>query len=150
VQLTWHDGRFDGLAAATLYAILELRARVFVVEQRCAYADVDGLDLRAHHLWAEQRGRVIAYLRLLPAGAKYPEVAIGRVVVDAGHRGGGLGKELVRRGIALAGAGAPIRISAQVYLERFYRELGFERASEPYDEDGIPHLEMLNVRAGAA
>jgi ElaA protein len=148
VQLTWHDGRFDELAAATLYAILELRARVFVVEQRCAYADVDGLDLRARHLWAEDGGRVVAYLRLVPGGPRFAELSISRVVVDAGWRGGGVGKELMLRGVALAGTDMPIRVSAQLHLERFYRELGFARTAAPHDEDGIPHVEML--RPGAA
>jgi ElaA protein len=144
VALTWHDGRFENLTVVTLYAILALRSRVFVAEQRCAYVDIDGLDLAAHHLWAEDGGQVVAYLRLLPPGARYEELAIGRVVVDARHRAGGLGRELMRHGLRLAGA-APVRLSAQAHLERFYRQLGFERASDVYDEDGIPHVEMLRV-----
>jgi ElaA protein len=144
VALTWQDARFEHLATTTLYAILALRSRVFVAEQTCAYVDVDGRDLAAHHLWAEDGGEVVAYLRLLPPGTRYAELAIGRVVVDARHRAGGLGRELVRRGLRIAGA-APVRIGAQVYLERFYRELGFQRVSDAYDEDGIPHVEMLRV-----
>jgi ElaA protein len=144
VALTWHDHRFDELSATTLYGILALRARVFVVEQRCAYADLDGLDLAARHLWADDAARIAAYLRIVAAGAKYDEISIGRVVVDPSHRGTGLGRELMRRGLALVGD-VPVRIGAQLHLERFYGELGFARASEPYDEDGIPHVEMLRA-----
>jgi len=141
VDLTWHDRRFDELDVAALYAILELRALVFVVEQACAYNDIDGHDRIARHLYAEANG-IAAYLRILPAGTKYDETSIGRVVVAPAYRGTGLGKELMQRGIAAAGAG-PIRIGAQAHLERFYGELGFQRVSEPYVEDGIPHVEMI-------
>lgn len=142
MALTWYDRRFEELALDELYGILALRAVVFVVEQRCAYADVDGLDRGARHLFARDRDAIAAYLRILPAGARYAEVSIGRVVVAAEHRSTGLGRELMQRGLAAAGA-VPVRISAQAHLERFYVELGFARASDVHDEDGIPHVEML-------
>jgi ElaA protein len=144
MNLRWRDAAFAELTAAELHAIYALRARVFVVEQACAYQDVDDLDLVARHVWAappDAGGRLAAYLRIVPAGAKYAEASIGRVVTAPESRGGGLGRELMRRGLALAG-GAPLRIGAQAYLERFYTELGVVRASDVYDEDGIPHLEM--------
>lgn len=141
----WHAKQFDELSARELYAILALRARVFVVEQNCAYLDPDGADLVSRHVWtADEAGAVLAYLRVVPAGTKFPEVSIGRVITAPEARGTGLGKELMRRGIAAAGAG-PIRIGAQAHLEKFYGELGFVRASEPYDEDGIPHIEMVRA-----
>ncbi len=139
---TWHLREFRELSAAELYAIVQLRERVFVVEQKCVYLDADGLDPVSRHLWAERDGEVVAYLRLVPAGAKYDELAIGRVVTAPEARGSGLGRELMRRGIAAAGVVA-IRISAQAHLEAFYGELGFARASDVYDEDGIPHVEMI-------
>jgi ElaA protein len=144
VETTWRTHTFDELTVAQLYAIVELRERVFVVEQRCVYLDADGLDPVARHLWAERGGKVIAYLRILPAGAKYEETAIGRVVTSKGARGGGLGRELVRRGIDACG-NVPIRISAQAHLEDWYRQLGFTRASSIYDEDGIAHIDMLRT-----
>ncbi len=140
----WHDRAFDALTTAELYQIVALRERVFIVEQRCAYLDADGLDPVARHLWAELAGELQAYLRILPAGTRFAEVSIGRVIAAPGTRRTGLGQELMRRGIELAGgATVPIRISAQAHLETFYGELGFDRASALYDEDGIPHLEML-------
>jgi ElaA protein len=142
MAITWRDCQFEELSGADVYAIVELREQVFVVEQKCVYLDADGLDRGARHLLAEDSGQLAAYLRLLPAGVKYAEPAIGRVVVAPAYRGTGLGRELMQRGIALA-AGAPIRLSAQAHLETFYAELGFARASDVYDEDGIPHLEML-------
>jgi ElaA protein len=139
----WYERSYADLTRDELYAILELRARVFVVEQKCAYQDVDGLDPVSWHLWATQDGAIVAYLRIVPAGAKYDdEVAIGRVIVAQAMRGTGLGKELMRRGLAAAGA-VPVRLSAQAHLEKFYVDLGFRRVSDVYDEDGIPHVEML-------
>ena len=142
--MQWRDRAFAELTTAELHAIYALRVRVFVVEQACAYQEIDELDPRSRHVWAEADGRIVAYLRLIPAGAKYAELGIGRVVTAPEARGVGLGRELMQRGLALAG-GAPLRIGAQAYLERFYTELGFVRASDVYDEDGIPHLEMLRA-----
>jgi len=141
----WHEKEFSGLTASELYAITQLRERVFVVEQNCVYLDADGLDPVCRHLWAERGGALRAYLRIVPAGTKWAECSIGRVITAPEARGTGLGKELMTRGIAACGAG-PIRIGAQAHLEKFYGDLGFTRASDVYDEDGIPHIEML--RAG--
>ncbi len=137
----WHE-----LTRDEVYDLLVVRARVFVVEQTCPYLDADGLDRDAWHLWT---GPFHAYLRVLPPGTKYTEPSLGRVVTAPEVRRQGLGRPLVAEGIARATAlfGArPIRIGAQKYLERFYGELGFVRASDEYLEDGIPHVEM--VRAG--
>ena len=141
--LAWHAKQFSELSIDELYSILALRGRVFVVEQNCPYLDPDGADQASQHVWATRDdGAIVAYLRVVPAGTKFAEVSIGRVITAPEARGTGLGKELMRRGIAAAGAG-PIRIGAQAHLEKFYGELGFARASEPYDEDGIPHIEMI-------
>jgi ElaA protein len=146
VQLTWHESSFDALSAAQLYAILALRQQVFVVEQRCAYLDADGVDPQCRHLWAcATPTEVHAYLRIVPAAVKFAELSIGRVITAPAARGTGLGRELMKRGIAAAGD-VPIRIGAQAHLERFYGEHGFRRASDVYDEDGIPHIEMLRPR----
>lgn len=142
MDLVWHDRAFAELTLAELYAIIALREQVFVVEQACAYLDADGLDPVSRHLWAARGDAIAAYLRIVPAGAKFAEPSIGRVIVAPAERGTGLGRALMARGIAAIGAG-PIRLGAQAHLERFYGELGFRRASGVYDEDGIPHVEML-------
>jgi ElaA protein len=144
-MLSWHDKPFAELTVDELYAITALRERVFVVEQNCVYLDADGVDPKCRHVWCDEAGAIRAYCRLVPAGVKFAEQAIGRVITAPEARGTGLGKELMKRAIAACAAG-PIRLGAQAHLERFYNELGFVRASEPYDEDGIPHVEML--RAG--
>lgn len=147
MELRWYDRAFAELSAAELYAIVELRERVFVVEQTCVYLDADGADPACRHLWAQagqpgQARAIRAYLRIIPAGVKFAEVSLGRIVTAPEARGTGLGRMLVARGLAAVGA-VPVRIGAQAYLERFYSELGFHRTSERYLEDGIPHVEML-------
>ena len=142
MDLTWHVRRFSELTTVELYAIMALRQRVFVVEQNCPYLDADGVDDRSTHVWASRGdAEIVAYLRIVPAGVKFAEVSIGRVITAPEARGTGLGRDLMKRGIAVAGG--PIRIGAQAHLEKFYAELGFTRASDIYDEDGIPHIEML-------
>jgi ElaA protein len=135
------DAAAADLDAATLYRLLRLRAAVFVVEQRCAYQDLDGRDLEpdTRHLWLEVAGAPVAYLRVLadPDGA----ARIGRVCVDPGHRGRGLAQALMRAALEAAGA-REVRLSAQSYLVDFYAGLGFEVTGPEFLEDGIPHLPM--------
>ena len=144
MELSWHDRSFGELSVGELYAIIALRERVFIVEQNCPYLDADGLDPASRHLWAERAGGagICAYLRIVPAGAKFEEISLGRIITAPEARGSGLGRTLVRRGLDAVGDVA-VRIGAQAHLERFYGEFGFRRASEPYLEDGIPHIEML-------
>ena len=144
-ELPWRYEPFARLAPDELYRILVLRQRVFVVEQACAYLDADGVDPASDHLWHEGGGIALAYLRVVPPGAKYDEPSLGRIVTAPEARRSGLGRALVREGLVRARArfGArTLRIGAQKYLERFYGELGFARASDDYDEDGITHCEM--------
>jgi ElaA protein len=146
--------RFSELDAHCLYEILSLRQAVFVVEQRCAFVDADGRDLHAWHLLGrDARGTLVAYLRLLPPGVRFPEPSLGRILTKASIRGEGVGKTLVREGIRKSGLlfpGQPIRISAQLYLEDYYVQLGFSLKGDgnPYDEDGIPHIEMVYREQG--
>jgi ElaA protein len=149
-MITWQWSSFADLTAAQLYAMLALRQQVFVLEQTCLYPDIDGLDPAAHHLlgWRDVDGKpaLAAHLRCLAPGAKYTEMSIGRVVTSPAARGTGLGRELVAQGIALAQRlhpGHAIRIGAQAHLEAFYASFGFVTVSEPYDEDGIQHIDML-------
>ncbi len=147
MNVTWRYESFARLAPDELYRIVRLRERVFVVEQTCPYQDADGVDPHCDHLWTEGASRdVLAYLRVVPPGAKYDEPSLGRIVTAPETRRTGLGRALVIEGLARARArfgAVPIRIGAQKYLERFYGSFGFVRASDDYVEDGIPHVEML-------
>ena len=146
--ITWQWAAFGELDGATLCAIFAARQDVFVLEQQCLYADIDGNDQRAFHLIARQEGsgQLVAYLRCFAPGDKYPEAAVGRVLTVQSMRGLGLGRQLMAEGIRRIEQyfpGSAIRISAQEHLARFYGELGFHRVSDTYLEDGIPHIEML-------
>ncbi len=147
MTLNWTIKPFDELTLTELYALLQLRVAVFVVEQNCPFQDLDGQDDRAYHLLGySAAGELAAYARLFDAGISYEQVAIGRVAVSPAHRRRGLGQELLRQAIAqcevLFGA-QPIKLGAQQYLERFYQSFGFVQCGEGYLEDGIPHIPML-------
>ncbi len=146
--MAWMLKPWRELDRDVLYAILALRQEVFVVEQSCAYLDADGWDAPARHLWhVDPAGAVTAYCRLFPAGARYDEASVGRVVTARSVRRTGLGRELMARALealdAEHGSRAPVRIHAQAYLERFYGDFGFVRDGENYLEDGVPHLDMV-------
>lgn len=150
-MIQWQWKNFDELSTADLYEILKVRQEVFAVEQDCVYQDADDLDKFSWHLmgWNVSDSAspgIHAYLRVVFPTYKYREPSIGRVLTVKQARGTGLGKELL--GIALLHMereyrNQSVRISAQQYLQEFYAGYGFEKASEPYDEDGIPHIEML-------
>jgi len=145
IMINWEIKRFEELTLRQLYAILQLRSEVFVVEQNCVYHDPDGKDQYAWHLMGTEDGNLIAYTRLFPAGITYDEPSIGRVVTSPSKRKGGLGRELMERSIEqsenLFGKTA-ITLGAQVYLKKFYESLGFIVSGEEYIEDGIPHITM--------
>ena len=149
--LDWKLSRLDALTVHALYAVLQLRTEVFVVEQNCVFQDMDGADDQAMHLLGSQRAggqgdALVAYARLFPAGVKFAEASIGRVITRASARGTGLGHVLVQQSIAavhrLWGQQA-IRIGAQTRLKAFYSQHGFVDMGLPYVEDGIDHLEMV-------
>lgn len=146
-QIVWTCKKMNELSPGELYAILKLRSEVFVVEQNCVYLDLDGKDLDAWHLCGWLNGELlVAYTRLLAPGVSYKEASIGRVVTHPGHRKDGYGKILMQKSIENTCNifnVTEIKIGAQQYLTKFYNSLGFEVTSEPYMEDGIPHVEML-------
>jgi ElaA protein len=147
IPMAWHWQHFSDLTRDELHQILVVRQAVFVVEQSCPYADADGLDPHAWHLSGRDRdGRMAAYARVLPPGTKHTDPVIGRLLTAAALRGCGLGRRLRDRAVRCCRQMWPnldIRISAQHHLEPFYGEAGFLATGSPYDEDGIPHIEMV-------
>lgn len=137
---------FDLLTPFELYAILQLRNEVFVVEQNCVFQDADDKDQKSIHLMYWHNDELIAYCRLLPPGLAYKEMSIGRVVSSPKFRKTGAGRRLIAEAIQqihqLFGSG-PIRIGAQCYLIEFYASFGFIEEGEMYLEDGIEHIEMV-------
>lgn len=129
-----------------LYEVLRLRQEIFIIEQKCIYDDIDGKDGDCSHLLLfSDSSELIGYLRIVPPKVKFEEVSLGRIVVRKEYRKQGLGKILIERGIELARNGKQIqvKIEAQAHLERYYARFGFATVSEPYDVDGIPHLQMV-------
>ncbi|USD39773.1 GNAT family N-acetyltransferase [Ferrimonas sp. SCSIO 43195] len=146
-MLTWQLCNFDALSARHWHDIVRLRMEVFVVEQNCVYQDVDGHDVMhgVRHLMGTENGQLVAYARLLPPGLTYDNVSIGRIVTKSSIRGRGLGHQLVGQALSLCEdlwPGVNVEIGAQEHLQDFYASHGFVAFSEPYLEDGIPHVDM--------
>ena len=136
-----------GFPAHELYALLKLRVDVFVVEQNCAYPELDGMDDRALHLMLKREGEIIAAARIFPPHDDKP-AKIGRVVVSPDHRGERLGDALMREALKACAErfpGVPVFLSAQSHLQKFYGSFGFKPVSDEYLEDGIPHVDMLKT-----
>lgn len=150
LHFSW--SRLSDLSTLDFYEIVKAREAVFVVEQQCAYQEVDELDPLAWHLSATVKGQLAAYIRVVGPGDKFAEPSIGRVMTLSAFRGCQYGRALMVEAIRFteqAYPGLGIRIGAQVYLTAFYESCGFVSVGEPYDEDGILHIDMLKPGVGS-
>lgn len=146
MNINWTLKHFADLSPGELYAILQLRNEVFVVEQNCVFQDADNKDQQSFHFMGWNDDKLVAYTRILPPGLSYTESSIGRVVTSAQARKNGIGKILMQKSIEelyrLFG-NIPIKIGAQLYLKNFYESFHFSKSSDVYLEDGIEHIEMI-------
>jgi ElaA protein len=149
-MIRWQLKKFDELIPYELYAILQLRNEVFVVEQNCVFQDADNKDQLSYHLMGWSAERLIAYSRIIPAGIAYEFVSIGRVVTAPDKRRNGTGKELMNEALKATTTlfgNVSIKLGAQRYLKNFYESFGFVQSSDIYIEDGIPHIEMIRTKS---
>lgn len=136
--------RFEELSAEEIYEILKVRVAVFVVEQNCAYQEIDDKDKYSYHVFLKDDTGIQAYLRVIDKGVSFEDVSIGRVLTL--KRGCGLGKRILLEGIKVAKEKMKadrIKINAQSYTKEFYEKAGFKQVSEEFLEDGIPHIQMV-------
>lgn len=137
---------FEELTKQELYRLLQLRSEVFVVEQDCVYQDMDGKDQKALHVLGFKEAKLVAYTRIFKPGDYFKEPSIGRVVVDKNERAYKYGYDIMKASIKAIlenYSTSLIKISAQVYLKKFYTNLGFKAIGETYLEDDIPHIAMI-------
>ena len=140
--------KFPQLSLLELYAVLQLRSEVFVVEQDCVYQDIDGKDKSALHVLCFEEDELVGYTRCFSPGFYFEEAAIGRVVVRKEKRNSGYGHELLKASIEAIFTHfntRKIKVSAQVYLTEFYNSHGFVQTGDGYLEDGIPHIAMIKT-----
>lgn len=138
--------KFSELSIEELYQILRLRSEVFVVEQDCVYQDLDNKDQISVHIFIKDKNEIVAYTRIFKSGDYYKNPSIGRVVVSKKDRGKELGKKIMISSIDYIQEnlkGDKIELSAQKYLDKFYKDLDFYKIGEDYLEDGIPHQRMI-------
>ena len=138
--------KYQDLGLDRLYEILKLRSEVFVVEQKCAYQDLDNKDEKALHLVGEENNKIIAYTRIFKKGDFFKYSSIGRVLVKKDYRNKNYGRKIMKSSIDRLKKDPKeekIELSAQKYLLKFYSELGFEKVGEEYLEDNIPHVKMI-------
>jgi len=146
IEITWEWVRFDELSIYQLYEVLGLRSAVFVVEQNCAYQDIDNQDQKAWHMLGWHDHKLSTYLRLIPPTSKQSACNISRMLTAPDVRGKGLGITITQEAIAFAESNYPnhpIFLSTQQYLESFYQQLKFITISEPYIEAGISRIDMM-------
>ena len=137
---------FSELTTIELYAILQLRSEVFVVEQNCVYQDIDFKDQKALHVFGQKNDKIIAYTRIFKPGDYFKEASIGRVVVAKNERKHGYGHIIMSYSIQAVHSffnEKVIKISAQKYLKEFYQSHDFIQVGEEYLEDDIPHIGMV-------
>jgi len=152
MKLDFKWSRIENFSALELFTIIKARESVFVVEQQCPYQETDDMDLYSWHLAASINNQLAAYVRVVDPGIKYKQPSIGRVMTISEFRNLKIGRSLMNEAIRFTEEQYPqmgIKIGAQVYLQKFYESLGFEAVSEPYDEDGIPHIDMMKPAINA-
>ena len=145
-ELNFEIKDFNQLSTQDLYAVLQFRSEVFVVEQDCVYLDLDGKDQLAYHVLGYKDSILIAYARVFKPGDYFSKSSIGRIIVKKTYRRFKYGDHLVKNSIGFIEKKfkeKEILISAQAYLINFYNKLGFEQKGEQYLEDDIPHIKML-------
>ena len=135
-----------------LQEALDLRAEVFVIEQKVPATDeVDYLDNMAAigngsviHVVAISDQQIAGTARLIldvPEG-EYPH--IGRVAVKKELRGRQIGRNIMDKlhQIAKGKGFAGETLSAQVEVKDFYTSLGYVQRGKTYMDVGIPHQDM--------
>lgn len=144
--MKWELKDWSDIELNELHAIYKLRTDVFVVEQGCAYPEVDQHDVVCKHLMLWQAGELLAYARICPPNSVYPQASIGRIVVPKNHRAMGYGKELVQKALTALKAWFPeaeVKIQAQEYLEKFYASFGFKTITASYPDAMVMHVDMI-------
>ena len=124
---------FSELSVREYHRIVQAREAVFFLEQHITEPDADAADPQSVFMWMEDNARVVAFLRVIPAGIVYDEASVGRVLVDASYRRRGLCRSLMSealRYIARTWGPQPIRISAQEHLAGFYATFGLAPISK--------------------
>jgi predicted GNAT family N-acyltransferase len=130
------------VAPGELDAALELRHRVFCVEQGVPkHEEVDGRDGEAVHLVAVRDERVVGTCRLLISGRV---VQFSRLAVDPAARREGIATRLLAEADREARAGGAQRIvlHAQTYALPLYTNAGYEARGRVFVEAGIEHVAM--------
>ncbi|TVP85253.1 MAG: GNAT family N-acetyltransferase [Acholeplasmataceae bacterium] len=134
---------FDALTNQELYQIIDLRNKVFIMEQQILYLDTDYRDQPSVHYFMLDNGKMICYLRLIPPGHKFDEYAFSRVATDPDYRSRGLARTIIMAAMNDI-KGQPVRISGQAYLRDYYESFGFKVVKGPYMEEDILHFEMIH------
>lgn len=141
--------RFESLQVQELYQILQLREKVFVLEQECLYQDLDDLDQPSWHVMLKDGDKLVACARVFHRNKEQHVAQIGRMVTAMEYRRLAKGTEVMRKSMDVAFNeldAQEIYIEAQVYAIPFYENLGFTVSSEEFLEDGIPHVQMIAKR----
>lgn len=146
LELDWKIEKLDRLSPKEVHDMLKVRVDVFVVEQKCAYPEIDGKDSDCWHvLGQDSSGLTVAVARIAPSGVIYREASIGRVALAKSARGVGHGIRVMEEAIIFCESNLKtpsIKIAAQLYLKKFYSDFGFEQISDTYLWDGIDHIDM--------
>ncbi len=144
-KIEWNNKAWKELTNEEIEEVFMLRAKVFVVEQNCAYQDIDSYDQKAIHVLGRKNNKIIAYCRAFDEGDFFNEASFGRALIEKKHRGKGIGHQLVVENLKIMQEkfkDKKIKISAQAHLSGFYQKHGFKPKGEEYLEDGIPHVAM--------
>ena len=135
---------FNELTNREVYEVLKARSKIFMFEQKIWYLDMDNVDYDSYHLFLEENGEVLAYLRAF-YGENKQEIHIGRVLSFEHNKG--LGTDLMNKTIDYFKQNniKTIVLNSQIPAVRFYEKLGFGTVGEEFISAGIPHIKMVKA-----
>ena len=149
MDIHWSWKSFKEMSGSEVYEVLSERQKVFIVEQKCLYHDADKLDRKSVHLIGRGSDQILlAYARIIPPQTKGGSPSIGRVLITQTGRGVGFGRQLFQQCVdkcILEYPTVTIQISAQIRLVDFYNSFGFITVGQPYDDQGIDHIDMQRL-----
>lgn len=139
--------KIDEMTGREFFCVERLRSLTFVTEQKITLPELDDEDLRAIHVYILNKDQTMALAACRIFQGQDGNWMLGRVVVSKEMRGQHLGKKIVAASEEYVKNRGAKRLSchAQLAVEKFYENMGYQTQGEIFDEGGVKHIFMYKT-----